>query len=134
MAWEMVQIKSWKHYWNDYVVKGLQDGLSTTEIHGRIVEEMRKEVFGQLMFRAKVSDISELEDNDVNGGILESIRNTTRQKFNALMRECRKFKETRDILNEADFRKLSPFPDEELETEEAEEEVREENIDDSEGT
>jgi hypothetical protein len=130
MAWEMVQIRSWRNYWNEYVVKGLQNGISTSKIHDNIIEAMRKEVFGQLMFRGKVDDISKLEDTDENNEIVQSVAKSMLQKFNALLKECRKYKETKDILFPTDFDDL--IPREEENTEETED-IREKNTDIDEG-
>ena len=105
---EMVQIRSWKAFWNDYVVEGLKDKADTKTIHDNIVEAMRKEVFGQLMFRCNVVDIKDIQENDKNAKIIESVAKNTLDKLHALIRACRKYVETKDILDENDFNAMCP--------------------------
>ena len=100
---EMVQVRSWKHFWNDYIVEGLKNGAKPADIRRNVVDAFRREIFGQMMFRMNVDDLKKAEETPYNVRIVEKISINEKKKWDALVRHCKKYPETANLLQEGDL-------------------------------
>lgn len=87
---EMVQIRSVKQYFNDYIVKGLEGKEKVAEIDlvpikERILKSFKEEIFGQIYFKLgdKVKNVS--RDDIAN---LEPVKNILQQSVRKWRRLC----------------------------------------------
>lgn len=103
---EMLQIRGWRQMWNDIMVKGTEEGLKSDQIKASLIEAFRKEIFGQMMFRLKVSDIEllgKVPETPENRQIVENIYRESLKKWKALVKECRQHLQTMNLIREDDL-------------------------------
>jgi hypothetical protein len=118
---DMVQIRGWRQMWNDYIAEGLNQGLKLPEIKRNLIEAFRKEIFGQIMFRAKVADLADIPHDLKHDEMMRSIFMQEQKKWKQLVAECRKHLATAMLIKEDDLTLFDP-PDEAEAAEEPEEE------------
>ena len=87
---EMVQIRSVKQYFNDYVVKGLEgkekvNQVDLIPIKNAILDAFRKEIFGQIVF--KLGDEAKTMTKD-DLAKLDYVSNILTQSFRKWRRLC----------------------------------------------
>lgn len=132
---EHIQIRNWRQMWNDYVYEGQKQGLKNGEIRRNLIEAFRKEIFDQIMFRAKVEDLEQLDHTEENDRIVHSIFREAMKKWKALVKECRGHLATAMLIREEDLtlfdREEEPEEDEDdgYEIGEAEDPEEEEEVD-----
>lgn len=100
---EILTIRSWRNMWNDYVVEGLKKGAKREEIRRNLIEAFRKEIFGQLTFRLKTTDLLKVPMTPESIDIVRNITTNEKSKWRALIRECKKYPQTRDLIREEDL-------------------------------
>lgn len=100
---EILTISSWRNMWNDYVVEGLKKGAKKEEIRRNLIEAFRKEIFGQLTFRLKTEDLLKVPMTPESIDIVWNITTNEKSKLRALIRECEKYPQTRDLIREEDL-------------------------------
>ena len=103
---ETVVIRSKNQLWNDFIIRGLQENVSKIDIQANLIDAMRKEIFGQMMLRMKVDDIRDAPQTPENEKIVLSISDQAHKKWVSLVKECRKYKETMDIIAEDDLTRI----------------------------
>ena len=87
---QMVQIRSVKQYFNEFIVEGLKDKTKVQEvdmitIKQQILDNFRKEVFGQIIFKLG-PEAAEMTTNDLAD--LEPVKNILTQTFRKWRRFC----------------------------------------------
>lgn len=100
---DMVQVRKWQQFWNDYICEGQKAGLKNEQIRQNLIEAFRKEIFGQVMFRAKVEDLDDIPQNPKNEEMLMNIFRQEKNKWKCLVQECRKNLSTAMLIREDDL-------------------------------
>ena len=93
----------WQKYWNDYIFEGLKAGLKNDVIRRNLIEAFRKEIFGIIMFRAKVEDLDDIPQTPENSEMLRNIFKQEQNKWKRLVQECRKHLVTAMLIKEDDL-------------------------------
>ena len=129
---ETLRIRNKYEFWNDFIVSGKENNLDNELIKAQILDAIRKEVFDQMCWRMKVSDLANAEHTPENERIVESITKETRKKWAALIRMCNERLATLNLLHESDLNDLFSDPEEDedegYEFQEADEPKDEEEI------
>lgn len=100
---DVLTIRSWRNMWNDYIVEGLKKGARREEIRRNLIEAFRKEIFGQMMFRMKVDDLTKAPQTPKNIELVKNLTINEKNKWMVLVRECEKYPQTRDLIREEDL-------------------------------
>lgn len=100
---DMVQIRSWRQMWNDYIYEGVKQNLNRNTIRRNLVEAFRKELFDQMMFRTNVEDLSQAIQSPENEKLVTNLVENSRKKWWRLMEECQKHVETYNLILESDL-------------------------------
>lgn len=87
---DMVQIRSVKQYFNDFLVEGLKNNKNISEsdvlmIKRQILDAFRKEIFGQIVFKLG-REISDMSMDDLAN--LEPVQNILKNSFRKWRRLC----------------------------------------------
>lgn len=100
---EMVQIRTLKQMWNDYIYEGKKNGMKDDQIRRNLIEAFRKEIFGQIMDRAKVDDLEDLQHTKENSDIVNSVFRESMKKWKSLVRMTKKHLATALLIRENDL-------------------------------
>lgn len=121
MSERKIAIRSWKEMWNDYIYEGFKKGLKNPEIRQNLIEAFRKEIFDQIMDKANVQDINEIEQTMGNSDMVRNIFRNSYNKWKRLVAECRKsgFR-TASLIRENDLTLFDKKEDDEEEYEDEE--------------
>lgn len=101
---EGIPILSVNGYMKKYAVDGIGKGADRWQVKRQMLDEFRREIFNQAVFRvgAKVfSDSWEGDDEDRRK--LENILDNANKKWKSLCREFAKYRETCGLLEEKDL-------------------------------
>ena len=133
---DFVQMRNWQQFWNDYIYEGQKAGLKNEEIRRNLIEAFRKEIFGLVMFRAKVEDLDDIPQTPENSEMLRNIFRQEQNKWKKLVQECKKHRATAMLIREDDLTLFDkPEEDDEdggyefCEAEDPEEEEESEEVD-----
>lgn len=85
MATEMVRIRSVKQYWNDIIWEGFKNGLKKDAIKSNLLDEFRREIFGQVAFKLGPEAATMSRDELAN---LDGIQNILHNSFRKWRRLC----------------------------------------------
>lgn len=116
---DQVTVRRWQDYWNDYICEGKKKGLKNEEIRRNLIEAFRKEIFGLVMFRAKVDDLDDLQHTKNNDVLVNNVFRNELNKWKRLVQECGKYLSTALLIKEGD---LTLFDSEEKDDEEEDDE------------
>ena len=119
---EQLIIRSKDQLFEEFVVEALKEHVSTDDIRANLIEAMRKEVFGQMMWRMKVDDLRNAPKTPKNEEIVLKITEQARKKWHSLVKECNKWTETLNLISDDDLLKIWDNEEEAEETEEEESE------------
>lgn len=119
---EMIRIRSIKEYFNEFGVEMVGKGKPTDFVKAQIVDAFRREIFDQIFWKLKITDMSEAEQTPENERIVENIFRNSYKKWLGLIKLFDKYRETRGMLKPED---LNPFEDEEEADDIQEEETEE---------
>ena len=100
---DFVQMRNWQQFWNDYIYEGQKAGLKNEEIRRNLIEAFRKEIFGLVMFRAKVEDLDDIPQTPENSEMLRNIFRQEQNKWKKLVQECKKHLATAMLIREDDL-------------------------------
>jgi len=87
---EMVQIRSVKQYFNDYIVAGLKDVEKPTEldlirVKNQMLDAFRREIFGQIAFKLGPEAATMSRDDLAK---IDTVNNILKQSFRKWRRIC----------------------------------------------
>lgn len=90
MAEQMVQIRSVKNYFNEFIVKGLEGKTKVQEvdlidIKAKILKAFQQELYGQIIFKLG-PEAAEMKPDDLAD--LEGVQNILQQTFRKWRRLC----------------------------------------------
>ena len=90
MSSEMVQIRSVKHYFNEFIVKGLKGKTNIQEvdlidIKAKILHAFQQELYGQIIFKLG-PEAAEMKPDDL--AEMDGIQNILQQTFRKWRRLC----------------------------------------------
>lgn len=120
MSERIITVRSWKEMWNDYIYEGYKKGLKNPEIRKNLIEAFRKEIFDQIMDKANVRDIEEIEQTMANSDMVRNIFRNSYNKWKRLVAECRKSFKTATLIRENDLTLFDKKEDDEEEYEDEE--------------
>lgn len=100
---ELIQIRSKNELRNDFIVAGKENKVSNETIKANLIEAIRKEIFGQLCFKMKVTDMKDAPATPENAAIAESVMKNAILKWRALMKMCDEHLATYGMLNDEDL-------------------------------
>lgn len=103
---EMIRIRSIREYFDEFAVHGIGKGQPTELVKQQILDAFRKEMFDQITWKLKISDISEAEDNPENRSVVENIMKNTYKKWVGLIKLFNRYRETMNVLKPEDLDEL----------------------------
>ena len=82
---EIVRIRSVKNYWNEFIVNGLGKGEKRNVVKSQLLDEFRKEIFGQVVFKLG-PEAANMTRDEIAG--LDGIQNILHNSFRKWRRLC----------------------------------------------
>ena len=82
---EMVRIRSVKQYWNDFIAGGLGKGEKKETVKSQLLDEFRREIFGQVAFKLG-PEAATMDREDLAN--LDGIQNILQNSFRKWRRLC----------------------------------------------
>lgn len=108
---DILQIRSKYELWNDFIVPGMENRTDREVIRAQLKEAVRKEVFDQMCWRMKVTDLNDAPHTPENEQIAASIAKETKKKWAALIRMCDERLQTMHLISESDLENLFGEPE-----------------------
>lgn len=108
---DILRIRSKYELWNDFIVPGMKNRTDREVIRAQLKEAVRKEVFDQMCWRMKVTDLNDAPHTPENEQIAASIAKETKKKWRALIRMCDERLQTMRLISENDLENLFGEPE-----------------------
>ena len=124
---EMVQIRSVKQYFNDFIVKGLEGKTKVVEldlipIKAAILDAFRKEIFGQIVFKLGDDVKTMTKDDLAKVGYVSNILTQSFRKWKRLCILCSEYglgnffqlEDLQKVLDDEEDTVILPDPEEDV--------------------
>ncbi len=99
----MVSIRTVDMYWKDFVIHGIDAHWGAEKTRNKLLDAFRQEMLGQILMQSGYDNVAQIPDDKENERIARNVMDQTQKRWNSLVKRCRKYKETQDILKEEDL-------------------------------
>lgn len=103
---EMIRIRTITEYLQEFGNDGIGKGVPVATVKEQILDAFRKEIFDQITWKLKISDIQEVKETPENRKIVENIMKNTYKKFIGVIKAFNRFRETLNMLRPEDLQIL----------------------------
>jgi len=102
----MIPIRTVDMYWKDFVIHGIDAKWGAEKIKKKLLDAFRQEILQQVMLRTGYDNIQEIPQEKQFEDISKSVLAQTQKRWDSLVKRCRKYKETADIISEKDLMEM----------------------------
>lgn len=99
----MVSIRTVDMYWKDFVIHGIDAHWGAEKTRSKLLSAFRQEMLGQILMQSGFDNVAQIPNDDKNERIAKNVMSQTQKRWNSLVKRCKKYKETEDILKEEDL-------------------------------
>lgn len=99
----MVTIRTVDMYWKDFVIHGIDAHWGAEKTRNKLLEAFRQEILGQVLMQTGYDNVQDIPQTKEFERISKNILDQTQKRWNSLVKRCKKYRETQDILKEDDL-------------------------------